>query len=381
MIPKASRINNIDESQTIAITNLVAELRSEGEDVVDLSVGEPDFQTPENIVDAGRTAMESGKTTYTPSKGIPQLRQEIANKYEAYGISYSPEEIIVTPGAKQAIFEAVQACVDPGDEVILCEPSWVSYRPIVRLAGGDTISLDLQPHNFHLEPALDELKTLISDDTRALILNSPNNPTGAVYSQNALETLRDLAIDTNTVVITDEIYEAITYDDQPISIASLDGMRERTITINGFSKAYSMTGWRLGYMAAPTSFISAAAKIHSHTATCATNFVQHAGVEALRNTTNAVDEMVAAFEKRRNVLVDLLAEYDVTIQPPEGAFYAMVPVAEDDESWCKDVLREVQVATVPGSAFNAPGYARFSYANNTEQIKEGIARIGSNDYF
>lgn len=381
MIQKASRVAKIDESQTIAISNLVAELRSEGEDVVDLSVGEPDFPTPDNIVEAGTTAMEGGKTTYTSSKGIPQLREEIANKYEANGISYTPEEIIVTPGAKQAIFEAVQACVNPGDEVILCEPSWVSYRPIIRLAGGEITSLDLQPHNFHLEPALDELKEVISDDTKAIVLNSPNNPTGAVYSRNALETIRDLVIDTNTIVITDEIYETISYDDNPISIGSLDGMRERTITINGFSKAYAMTGWRLGYMAAPKSFISAAAKIHSHTATCATNFVQHAGVEALRNTSTAVDEMVAAFEERRDVLVDLLAEYDVTIQHPEGAFYAMVPVAADDETWCKDVLRDVQVATVPGSAFNAPGYARFSYANNTEQIKEGIARIGSSDYF
>ena len=371
----SDRIQRVEPSATLAISNLASELEADGADVVDLSVGEPDFPTPESVVEAGKAAMDAGHTGYTPSNGIPQLREAIAEKLADDGLDHDPGEIIVTPGAKQSLYEAVQTLVDDGDEVVLLDPAWVSYEAMVKLAGGSLNRVDLAPHDFQLEPALDDLAAAMSDDTELLVVNSPSNPTGAVYSDAALEGVRDLAVEHDVTVISDEIYAEITYGAEPTSLGTFDGMAERTVTVNGFSKAYSMTGWRLGYFAAPEALIGEAGKLHSHSVSCATNFVQHAGIEALENTDEAVSEMVEAFDERREFLLDRLGEVGVEAPEPDGAFYLMMPVSDDDQQWCEEALEEAHVATVPGSAFGAPGYARISYANSKERIGEAVDRL------
>ncbi|MGQ3412236.1 pyridoxal phosphate-dependent aminotransferase [Natrinema sp. LN54] len=373
------RVSRVEPSATLAISALATELEAEGADVVDLSVGEPDFPTPENIIEAGQDAMDAGHTGYTTSAGILELREAIADKLADDGLDHSTDEIIVTPGAKQALYEIVQALVQDGDEVALLDPAWVSYEAMVKMAGGDLTRVDLSETDFQLEPALDDLAEAVSDDTELLIVNSPSNPTGAVYSDAALEGVRDLAVEHDITVISDEIYKEITYGVEPTSLGTLEGMADRTVTVNGFSKAYSMTGWRLGYFAGPEDLIDQAGKLHSHSVSSAVNFVQHAGLEALE-TEAAVTEMVEAFEERRDLVVDLLAEYDVDVSVPEGAFYMMLPVDEDDQAWCEGAIEDAHVATVPGSAFGTPGYARISYAASEERLEEGIERLAEEGY-
>ncbi|SEH59924.1 aspartate aminotransferase [Halopenitus malekzadehii] len=373
------RIQRVEPSATLAISNLAAEKEAEGADIVDLSVGEPDFDTPENIVAAGTEALEAGHTGYTSSNGVPELKDAIAEKLRGDGIEASADEVIVTPGAKQALYETVQTLVEDGDEVVLLDPAWVSYEAMVKLAGGDLERIDLAPHDFQLEPALEDLAAAISDDTELLIVNSPSNPTGAVYADAALEGVRDLAVEHDVTVVSDEIYERITYGVEPTSLATLEGMADRTVTINGFSKAFSMTGWRLGYLHATEEFVSQAGKLHSHSVSCATNFVQRAGIEAFANTDEAVVEMRDAFCSRRDLLVDLFADHGVDVAVPDGAFYMMLPVAEDDQAWCEDAIEQAHVACVPGSAFNAPGYARISYAASEERLREAVDRLAEND--
>ena len=380
MMEFTDRVSRVEPSATLAISQLANELEAEGADVVDLSVGEPDFPTPKNVIEAGRKSMESGDTGYTSSAGIAELREAIATKLQGDGLDYEAKNVIVTPGAKQALYETFQTLVEDGDEVVLLDPAWVSYEAMAKLAGGSLSRVDLSAHEFKLEPALDELAETVSDDTELLVINSPSNPSGAVYSEEALEGVRDLAVSHDIAVIADEIYERITYGERPTSLATLDGMAERTVTVNGFSKAYSMTGWRLGYLAAPEELIDEAGKLHSHSVSCATNFVQHAGCEALENTESDVEEMVEAFESRRDLLVDLLEEYGIDVRPPEGAFYMMVPVSEDDQQWCEGAIQDAHVATVPGSAFGTPGYARISYANSEERIREAVDRLVEEGY-
>ncbi|RZH68625.1 pyridoxal phosphate-dependent aminotransferase [Natrinema altunense] len=389
------RVSRVEPSATLAISALATELEAEGADIVDLSVGEPDFPTPENIVEAGKDAMDAGHTGYTTSAGILELREAIADKLAADGLEHDSDEIIVTPGAKQALYEVVQSLVEDGDEVVLLDPAWVSYEAMVKMAGGDLTRVDLSETDFQLEPALDDLAAAVSDETELLVVNSPSNPTGAVYSDAALEGVRDLAVEHDITVISDEIYKEITYGVEPTSLGTLEGMADRTVTVNGFSKAYSMTGWRLGYFAGPEDLIDQAGKLHSHSVSSAVNFVQHAGLEALE-TEDAVTEMVTAFEERRDLVVDLLAEHGVDVAVPEGAFYMMLPVDDsearsasdasgdepraDDQAWCEGAIEDAHVATVPGSAFGTPGYARISYAASEERLEEGIERLAEEGY-
>ena len=375
----SDRIGRVEPSATLAISNLAAEKEAAGADIVDLSVGEPDFDTPENIVEAGKAALDAGHTGYTSSNGIPPLKEAIAEKLRGNGIDADADEVIVTPGGKQALYEVFQTVIDDGDEIVLLDPAWVSYEAMAKLAGGELSRVDLAPHGFQLEPALEELGDVVSDSTELLVVNSPSNPTGAVFSDAALEGVRDLAVEHDVAVISDEIYERITYGVEQTSLASLDGMADRTITINGFSKAFSMTGWRLGYLHAKDGFVGQAGKLHSHSVSCATNFVQHAGVEALTNTDESVEEMRRAFADRRDLLVDLFDEHGVDVDVGDGAFYIMLPVDSDDQAWCEAAIEEASVACVPGSAFNAPGHARISYAASEERLREAVDRLVSND--
>ena len=376
----AARTSRVEPSATIAISNLASELEADGVDVVDLSVGEPDFPTPENVVEAGKAAMDAGHTGYTPSSGIPELKEAIVEKLDADGLDHTTDEVIVTPGGKQALYEVFQTAVDDGDEVVLLDPAWVSYEAMADLAGGSLTRVDTAQYDFALEPALDDLAGAVSDETQLLVVNSPGNPTGAVYSEAALEGVRDLAVEHDVLVISDEIYKEITYGVEPVSLGSLDGMGDRTVTLNGFSKAYSMTGWRLGYFAGPGDLVSEAGKLHTHSVTCATNFVQHAGVEALRNTDEAVTEMRDAFAERREMLLDLFDDHGLDVPVPDGAFYMMLPVDEDDQAWCEAVIEEAHVATVPGSAFGTPGYARISYAAAEDRLREAVSRLAENEF-
>ena len=377
----SERIERVTPSATVSIGNTASELEAQGVDVVDLSVGEPDFQTPENVIAAGKEAIDAGHTGYAPSPGVPELREAIAEKLRADGLDYSSENVLVTPGGKQALYELFQTLVDDGDEVVLLDPAWVSYEAMTKLAGGSLSRVDLAPHDFALEPALDDLAEIVTDDTSLLVVNSPSNPTGNVYSDAALEGVRDLAVEHDITTISDEIYKEITYGTEATSLGSLSGMGDRTITLNGFSKAYSMTGWRLGYFVAPEEVVDQAGKLHSHSVTCATHFVQYAGIEALRNTEEAVTEMRDAFEQRRDLLCDRLAEQGIDVPKPEGAFYFMLPVGDanegdaDDQEWCERAIEEAHVATVPGSAFGTPGYARLSYAASAERLEEAVDRL------
>ncbi|MDS0277928.1 pyridoxal phosphate-dependent aminotransferase [Halomicroarcula sp. S1AR25-4] len=379
----ASRVERVEPSATLAISNKAAELEAEGKDVVDLSVGEPDFDTPENIKQAAKDALDAGHTGYTPSNGIPELKEALVEKLHDDGLTqYGTENLIVTPGGKQALYEIFQTLIDDGDEVALLDPAWVSYEAMAKLAGGSLTRVDTAAHDFQLAGALDDLADAVSDDTELLVVNSPGNPHGAVYSDAALEGVRDLAVEHDITVISDEIYKEITYDGvEATSLGTLDGMEDRTITLNGFSKAYSMTGWRLGYFAAPEELVSQAGKVHSHSVSCAVNFVQHAGIEALTNTDEAVEEMRQAFAERREFLIGLFEEHGVHVPEPQGAFYMMPEVAPDgdDTEWCDAAISDAQVATVPGSAFGTPGYARISYANSKERLQEAVDRLAEHD--
>ena len=391
----ADRVERVSPSATLAISDLAAELEADGVDVVDLSVGEPDFPTPDHVVEAGQRAIAEGHTTYTPSNGISELKTAIVRNLAGNGLEHTTDEVIVTPGAKQALYEAFQALVADGDEVVLLDPAWVSYEAMAKLAGADLARVGLADHGFRLEPALDALAETVSEDTDLLVVNSPSNPSGAVFSDAALAGLRDLAVDHDVTVVSDEIYEAITYGAEQTSLGSLDGMADRTVTINGFSKAYAMTGWRLGYLAAPASLVEQAGKLHSHSVSCAANFVQHAGVAALEGPDAPVAEMREAFRGRRDMLIDRFADHGIDVPVPDGAFYLMLPVHGDcealdggrggggedvDQAWCEGAIEEAHVATVPGSAFGTSGYARLSYAASEDRLAAGVDRLADAGY-
>ncbi len=372
----SERLRRVEPSATLRISDLASELEQKGEDVVDLSVGEPDFKTPEHIIKAGKKALDEGKTGYAPTKGVQELRKLISRKLkQENNIKRSPEDIIVTPGAKQALFETFQGLIDNGDEVILLDPAWVSYEAMAKLAGGKLKRIKLDPKKgFTLNQEKITEKT--SNKTRLLVVNTPSNPSGAVFSKEELKTIRDLAVDHDFWVISDEIYEKLIYDTEHISLASLEGMDERTVTINGFSKAYSMTGWRLGYLAAPIELTNEISKIQSHSVSCAANFVQHAGIKALEGPEKPVHEMRDKFKQRRDIALNLLEDIGVQIPKPQGAFYLFIPVKnENDKEICENLLQQEKVATTPGSAFGIKGYIRVSYANSEDRIKEGINRI------
>jgi aspartate aminotransferase len=377
----AGRVEAVEPAAPFVITNLVSELAEEGHDIIDLSVGQPDVETPADIVEATKSALDEGHTTYTPSDGCPKLRRAAASYLnERHGHDYGPENIVATPGGKQALFETVMTLVEDSDEVVVFDPVWSSYEPMVTLAGGEAVHVDLSPNGFRLEPALDDLAEAITEDTALVMLNSPVNPSGMVFSERALRGVRDLAVDHDLAVVSDEIYKELIFEGDQPSLATLDGMFERTVTINGVSKTYSMTGYRLGFMAAPTDHTTQAGKVHSHSVSCAPNFVQHAAAYALSEAdTDAIaDEMTETFERRKDVLVDLFGERGVDVPEPESAFYAMIPIdSDDDMQWCKDAVREAGVGLVPGQAFNTPGYVRASLVDSEARIREAADRLAT----
>lgn len=352
------------------------------DDVISLGVGEPDFQTPWSVRKAGITSLEKGKTKYTSNSGLEKLRQEISNYIDRkYGVSYdASREVLISVGGSEAIDATLRAVITPGDEVIIPQPSYVCYEPITKLCGGVPVIIEtLAENDFKVTP--EQLKNAISDKTKALILPYPCNPTGAIMECSDLQALAEVLRDTNILVISDEIYSELTFSDKPhVSIASIDGMRERTVMINGFSKTFSMTGWRLGFACGPQQIISQLTKIHQFAIMCAPTMSQYAAIEALRGCDEAVAQMKAEYNRRRRLMVDGFNKAGLTCREPKGAFYAFPCIKSTgltSDEFCEKLLEKKHVAVVPGAAFGkgGEGFVRASYCYSPEHIIEAVRRI------
>lgn len=351
-------------------------------DLVSFGIGEPDFVTPAHIREAAKRALDEGYTRYTPNLGFPEFRKALAVKLNQKNkISVTPEEVVVTSGGTEALFFAFYILINPGDEIIIPDPGFVAYESQVYFAGGTPVHFPLRgENNFHL--GLEELKNYITPKTKVILINSPSNPTGAAFNEEELLAIAQLAQEKDLFVISDELYEDIVYDGREhISIASFPGMKERTISIFGFSKSYAMTGWRLAYLAAPLDLVKEIVKLLQNTAVCTNSIAQRAGLSAIQGSQDCVKEMFAAYNERRNVLTEGLNEIKgLSCYAPEGTFYAFVNIKETgmtSEELSMYLLEECKVVTVPGTAFGrqGEGYIRLSFATSLEDIKEGIKRI------
>jgi aspartate aminotransferase len=369
---------NLKESGTLKVLDRVKELQARGVNIVQLDVGEPDIKTPQNIIEAAERALEAGFTHYTPSAGIPELREAIASKLMSEnGIEVSKENIIVTPGSKQALFYSIMALVDEGDEVLIPTPAWPSYMEMVTVAGGKVREIpSLQGFSLNIEG----LKEAISARTKMIILNSPNNPTGHVCGREEIKGVADLAADRSITVVSDEIYEKLIYEGSHLSIGSLDGVRDRVITINGFSKAYAMTGWRLGYAAAPKAVASAIIKLQQHSASSPASFSQKAALEALKPET-PIRPMLDEFRRRRDFICGALSGMGTfKFKTPAGAFYLFPDISGTGLTGNEltSLLLEGGVSTTPGESFgDCSKHIRISYANSMEKLMEATQRIQS----
>ena len=375
--PLSEAVESLKPSGIRKFFDLVSEMK----DAISLGVGEPDFDAPWHIRDEGIFALEKGKTFYTSNAGLKELREEICNYLKRrQGITYNPaKEVLVTVGGSEAIDIGLRALINPGDEVIIPQPSYVSYEPCAVLAGAKPVIIDLKAENeFRL--TADELKAVISDKTKVLILPFPNNPTGAIMERKDLEDIAKIIKENDIYVMSDEIYAELTYKNEHVSIASLDGMKERTILINGFSKAYAMTGWRLGYACAPENIIKQMTKIHQFAIMCAPTTSQYAAVEALKNGDDDVKMMKTAYNQRRRFLINAFKEMNLECFEPFGAFYVFPCIKEfgmTSEEFATRFLEEEKVAVVPGNAFgeSGEGFVRISYAYSIDSLKIALKRL------
>jgi aspartate aminotransferase len=379
----AKKIDSLSESMTVAVSDRARELQQKGIRVVNLGGGDPDFNTPTHIVDAAAEAIRSGLTHYVASKGIPELRQAIAAKFRRDNqVAYDPDsEIIVTAGGKLALYITLAALVEPGDEVLVFDPAWVSYEPMIRMLDGIPVEVPLHPeNNFALDPMV--LRSRITSRTKAMILNSPNNPTGRVLTPDELNVVARSAQEHGFWVMSDEIYEHIIYDQRHhISLAALPGMRDRTVTINGMSKAYAMTGWRLGYLGAPAPLCEQILKVQQHVVTCAPSFVQAAGVAALQGPQDVVAEMRAEYDRRRRFMTDALnAIPGVQCPLPEGAFYLFPRVnyrGMDSNALARFMIEKAHVAVTPGAAFGraCAQNIRLTFATSMANLRQAAEQL------
>ncbi|MGB4475869.1 MAG: aminotransferase class I/II-fold pyridoxal phosphate-dependent enzyme, partial [Bacillota bacterium] len=357
------------------------DVASQMEGVISLGVGEPDFVTPWHIIESSYYSVSRGHTSYTSNLGLLELREAISDRiYQKCGLEYNPvDEVLVTTGVSEALDLAVRALVSPGDEVIIIEPCYVSYKACVHLAGGVPVVVDTYVENaFRPDPA--DIERRITDKTKAIVLSYPNNPTGAVVDRATLVKIAEIAKSHDLIVISDEIYDELTYDGTHTCIASLPGMRERTVLLNGFSKAYAMTGWRIGYVAGNRDIVGAMMRIHQYTMLCAPVMGQKAAIEALTRGEAEMKRMVSEYNRRRRYIVKQLNSIGLTCFEPKGAFYAFPSIRStglSSEEFCNRLLMEEQVAVVPGSAFGAAGegYVRCSYAASLEEIEEAVNRM------
>ncbi|WP_053364695.1 pyridoxal phosphate-dependent aminotransferase [Bacillus sp. FJAT-27251] len=382
----AKRVGTLTPSTTLAITAKAKQMKAEGYDVIGLGAGEPDFNTPQHIIDAAVASMEEGHTKYTPSGGLPALKKEVAAKLKRdQGLDYDVKEIIVTNGAKHALYTLFQVLLDEGDEVIIPTPYWVSYPEQVKLAGGVPVYIEgAEANNFKVTP--EQLKQAVTEQTKAVIINSPSNPTGMIYSKEELKALGDICIEKGILIISDEIYEKLVYGGhEHVSVAQISNeLKERTIIINGVSKSHSMTGWRIGYAAGNSDIIGAMTDLASHSTSNPTSNAQYATIAAYSGTQAPVEEMRKAFEERLNIIHQKLVDIPgITCIKPQGAFYLFPNVKDAAKlAGCKDVdefveklLTEAQVAVVPGSGFGSPDNIRLSYATSLELLEAAVERI------
>ncbi|MHB8396677.1 MAG: pyridoxal phosphate-dependent aminotransferase [Thermoplasmataceae archaeon] len=371
----SSRVSLISPSASVSINNMASKLKASGEKVYNLGIGEPDFTTPAPVIEYSAERSLAGETHYTPSKGIPELRKRISRKLQAEnGIVADPSNIIVTP-TKFAIYLSMLAVLEPGDEVMVPEPYYLSYPDIIRLAGGKPVPVRCS-EDYEID--LENARSLLSPKTRMFIFNSPTNPTGKVYSRKSIEEMSSFVSENGLYLLSDEIYEKIIYVGQHVSPASINGMAQRTITINGFSKSFAMTGWRIGYMTGPPDIIEAADRLQQQTITCAASVSQNAALETF-NQEPASREMTRRFSERRKIVMDMLSDSTLSYRIPEGAFYffASVKGVKDAGSFCSDLMAKDHVALIPGVAFGANyrDHFRLSYALDEEDLKEALSRL------
>lgn len=384
MITLSDRVQRISPSMTFAVAAKAQALRAQGADICDLSVGEPDFITPAFMRDAAKAALDAGMTKYTPTSGLPELRAAIAAKLQQENnLAYTPEQVLVSNGAKQALYNAFLALLNPGDEVLIPTPAWVTYPEIPKMAGAAPVFVAAGPAaDFKITPR--QLAAAITNKTRALILNSPSNPTGAVYTRQELLGLAEVCVERQIVVVSDEIYEKLIYGEmEHVSIGSLgDEIHALTVTCNGFSKAYAATGWRLGYAAGPLPLIKAAGRIQSHSTSGPNSFAQAGALAALVDaemSRASIAKMRAVFQERRDLVVGALQKMPrLTCNTPQGAFYAFPDISDtgmDSLTFCNQLLERARVAAVPGIAFGADAHIRLSYATDSDTLREGLARL------
>ena len=385
----SQRIKNLAESATLAMSQKSQELKAQGVDVINMSVGEPDFCTPSHIKEAAKQAVDDNFSFYTPVPGYLSLRKAISEKLKREnGLDYAPDQIVVGNGAKQELCNVVLALINKGDEVIIPTPAWVSYMEMVKLAEGVTVELFADhKQNFKITP--EQLENAITDRTRLVMLCSPSNPTGAVYTKQELEALANvLAKHENVMILADEIYEHINYVGEVNSIAQFESVRDRCVIINGVSKAYAMTGWRIGFVAGPKWVIKAVSKLQGQYTSGCSSIAQKAAEAAFAGPQDCVEEMRQAFERRRDLIIDLMSEIPgISLTKPDGAFYVMPEVSSyfgkrfgdkvinNDGDLALYLLEEGHVSGVSGTAFCAPGYLRFSYATSDDNIRKAVARI------
>ncbi len=378
----SKRMDRLVPSGIRKVNEKALAMERNGEKVLHFELGRPDFDTPEYIKKACILALEDGDVFYTSNLGNMELRQAVAEKLvKENNVNYCADEILVTVGLSEAVFDTLCSVLDEGDEILVPDPVWMNYLNVPKLLGAVPVTYSLrEENNYQID--LEELRSKVTEKTKALVIVTPNNPTGGVLNRKTLEGIARLAVGENLLVIADEIYERLIYDgEKHISIASLPGMKERTFTLNGFSKAYSMTGWRIGYVAAPKEYIAVLNKIHQHNTTCAPSFVQRAAVTALREENNEVDEMVREYEERRNCAVKAInAVPGLSCLSPKGAFYIFINIKSlgYSSAWMAEyLLNEAKVALVPGDVFGpgGEGYLRMSFAAGMETIREGCARI------
>jgi len=377
----SSRASRIPPSETLTVLEKVKSLMARGYDVVRFDVGEPDFDTPGFIKEAAKKALDQGYTHYVQSRGIPELREAIAEHVSRYtGLEVDPErEVLVTPGAKFALAAAVMAVAEEGDEVLILTPEWPTYKACVLMAGAKPVEVPTKPP-YRLDE--EALKEAISDKARAIMINSPNNPTGGVMPLEDLRVIADLALDHDLAVISDEIYKALVYDGaEHVSIASLPGMKDRTVIVDGFSKTYAMTGWRLGWAVGPKDVVSAMVKIQQASTTHPTAFAQVAGITALRGPQGFVEEMVKEYDRRRKVMVEALNQVEgISCERPQGAFYVFPDFSElglSSQELSDRLLMEAHVSSIPGHVFGpgGEGRLRLAYTVSVNRILEGVKRI------
>lgn len=357
------------------------DLAASMEGVISLGVGEPDFVTPWNIREAAILSLEEGYTSYTANPGLLELREEICMYLSTrFGVSYNPvNQVIVTIGASQAIDLAFRAILNQGDEVLIVEPAFVSYAPLVAIAGGNPVAISTSPENgFNVTP--EQIEAAITEKTKAILLCSPNNPTGSTLSRAELTEIAKIVEKHDLIVVSDEIYAELTYDEAFTSFSAIEGMYERTILINGFSKGFAMTGWRLGFLAAPKELVEVMLKIFQYTTMCAPHMMQHGAIEALRNTHQEVEAMKRSYRRRRNFVVQTLNKIGLDCHTPGGAFYVFPSIRETgltSEQFAEELLMQEKVAVVPGNVFgeSGEGYIRCSYATSMEQLQEALNRM------